>query len=93
MKTPLGNTYLHILTKFQLNRAFLASSVKRLTLKGVKKKSGSHICSITTIKMVVFNEKWAPYCKMAIIWEIKLTDLLAIYIYILCPNVRSIQPS
>ena len=92
MKTPLAKN-LHILTKFQLNRAFLASSVKRLTLKGVKKKSGSHICSITTIKMVVFNEKWAPYCKMAIIWEIKLTDLLAIYIYILCPNVRSIQPS
>ena len=29
IKTPLGNTYLHILTKFQLNRTFLASSVKK----------------------------------------------------------------
>ena len=32
MKPPLGNSYLHILTKFQINRTFLASVVQKLTL-------------------------------------------------------------
>ena len=31
IKTPLGNTYLHILTNFQINRTFLASVVKKVT--------------------------------------------------------------
>ena len=36
-ETLLGKGYLHILTKFQLNRTFLASPVKKTYTKGVQK--------------------------------------------------------
>ena len=35
-ETLLGKSYLHYLTKFQINRTFLASVVKRLTLQSFK---------------------------------------------------------
>ena len=59
MKTPPQKNYLHILTKFQLNRTFLASPVKKTYTTGVPKKQSIRM-DFSTLTLNISESKIVP---------------------------------